>query len=207
MIWLLLVACVTPTQPTAPPRPVPLVVPDGPTSGPATTVSSPTTMTSVAAECPRIGPDRPDITVGPMFVCERTADGRPVFGGQVVHRSNATTAEDAVLAWVAGPTDREQAAGLQGWDLRPYPWFADSLTFRREGTTLVMEVGQWEPINNLSTSNGSSVFYTTLFGTVFSDPTVEEFILSILGHSCPVMIGESEWCFPIDWDDFADSLG
>jgi hypothetical protein len=70
-----------------------------------------------------------------------------------------------------------------------------------------MEVGQWEPIDNLSTSNGSAVFYTSLFGTVFSDPTVEQFELSILGESCPVFIGESEWCFPIDWNDFVASLG
>ena len=53
----------------------------------------------------------------------------------------------------------------------------------------------------------AAVFYTTLFGTVFSDPTVEQFELSILGNSCPVMIGESEWCFPIGWDDFTASLG
>lgn len=37
-----------------------------------------------------------------------------------------------------------------------------------------MDIGRWEPINNLSTSHGSAVFYTTLFGTVFSDPTVEQ---------------------------------
>ena len=41
----------------------------------------------------------------------------------------------------------------------------------------------------------------------FSDPTVEDFELSILGNSCPVTIGESEWCFPIDWDHFVASLG
>jgi hypothetical protein len=116
--------------------------------------------------------------------------------------------EEVVRAWLAGPTEEEQAAGLQGWDLRPYPWFVDSLTFRRPGTTtLVMEVGQWEPIDNLSTSNGSAVFYTTLFGTVFSDPSADHFELSISGESCPVMIGESEWCFSIDWDDFVAALG
>lgn len=88
-------------------------------------------------------------------------------------RSSVTSAEEAVRAWMEGPTEEEQEAGLQGWDLGPYPWFAHSLTFSREGTTLVMEVGQWEPINNLSTSNGTAVFLTSLFGTVFSDPTVE----------------------------------
>ena len=160
-----------------------------------------------SAECPSIGPARLEVGVGPLFVCELHTDEGPIYGGQLVPRPGVDTAEEAVRAWLAGPTDQEQAAGLQGWDLRPYPWFAESLTFHREGTTLVMEVGQWEPINNLSTSSGSAVFYTTLFGTVFSDPAVEQFELSILGNSCPVMIGESEWCFPIDWDGFVASLG
>jgi hypothetical protein len=148
-----------------------------------------------------------DTDVGPVFVCERVAAAELMYGGRLVPRSGVATAEDAVRAWLNGPTEQEQAAGLQGWDLRPHPWFEDSLAFRREGTTLFMELGQWEPINNLSTSNGSAVFYVSLFGTVFSDPTVEEFELSIIGSSCPVMIGESEWCFPIDWDDFVASLG
>ena len=175
-----------------------------PTTTQPTTTDDPTIDT---VDCPQMGPDRPKTAVGPVFLCQRPADGGPVYGGQLVSRPAVTTAEEAVRAWLAGPTEQEQAAGLQGWDLRPYPWFADSLSFRREGTTLVMEVGQWEPINNLSTSNGSAVFYITLFGTVFSDPTVEEFELSIIGNSCPVMLGESEWCFPIDWDDLVASLG
>jgi hypothetical protein len=148
-----------------------------------------------------------DTGVGPVFVCVQVVDGRGVYGGQLVPRPEVTNAEEAVRAWLAGPNEEEQKAGLQGWNLRPYPWFADSLTFRREGTTLVMELGQWEPINNLSTSDGSAVFYISLFGTVFSDPTVEQFELSIVGDSCPVVIGESEWCFPIGWNDFVASLG
>jgi hypothetical protein len=161
----------------------------------------------VLAECPPIGPERSDSGVGPVFVCELGTEGGSMYGGHLVSREGVTTAEEAVLAWLAGPSEGEQEAGLEGWDLRPYPWFADSMTFHREGKTLVMEVGQWEAIDNLSTSNGSAVFYTSLFGTVFSDPNVEQFELSILGKSCPVFIGESEWCFPIDWDDFVASLG
>jgi hypothetical protein len=124
-----------------------------------------------------------------------------------VARPDVSTAEEAIRAWLAGTTEDEQSAGLQGWDLRPYPWFADSMSFRREGTTLVMELEEWEPIDNLSTSTGSIVFYLTLFGTVFSDPTVDQFELVIRGENCPVMIGESEWCFPIEWHDFIRALG
>lgn len=95
----------------------------------------------------------------------------------------------------------QRSEGLQGWDFRQYPWFADALTVRREGATLIMELDHWEPIGNLSTSNGSGVFYTSLLATAFSDPTVEKFDLSIRGENCPVYIGDSEMCFPIMWDD------
>jgi hypothetical protein len=154
--------------------------------------------TFAETECATIGPERPK-GVGPVFMCGQL--GR----GQVVLRSGVTTAEQAVLAWLEGPTAEEQAAGLQGWDLREYRWFAESLTLRREGSTLIMELARWEPINNLSASSGLLVFYTTLLATVFSDPTVEAFELSILGNSCPVQIGEALWCFPITWDEFASS--
>jgi len=178
-------------------------------TAPVAVPSSTTTGDSMIdpGECRRIGPVRSETGVGPVFVCERPADGGPVYGGEIVSRPGVTTAEEAVRVWLAGPTEEEQSAGLQGWDLRPHPWFAESLAFHREDGTLVMEVGQWQPINNLSTSNGSAVFYISLFGTVFSDPTVDQLDLSILGEHCPVMIGESEWCFPIDWDDFVASLG
>lgn len=172
-------------------------------------VSSTTTMEEPTsnAECPSIDSNRQETSPGPLFLCEIHSDGELMFGGEVVARPGVSTAEDAVHAWLDGPTEEEESEGLQGWDLRPYTWFADSLSLRREGTTLVMELEEWEPINNLSTSNGSIVFYLTLFGTVFSDPTVEQFELVILGESCPVMIGESEWCFPIDWDEYIQALG
>jgi hypothetical protein len=176
----------------------------------ASQVSPTTTMeepSSEDVECPSIDRNRQATSPGPLYLCEIRTDGELMFGGQIVARPGVSSAEDAVSAWLGGPTEEEQSEGLQGWDLRPYAWFADSLSFRREGTTLVMELEEWEPINNLSTSNGSIVFYLTLFGTVFSDPTVDQFELVILGESCPVMIGESEWCFPIDWEDYIRALG
>ena len=156
--------------------------------------------------CREIGPDRVDTVFGPLFVCDRHSDSGPPYGGQVVVRSGVDNAEDAVLAWLAGPTKAEQEAGLQGWDLRPHAWFADSLTLSRDGPAFKMDIGEWRPINNLSTSNGTSIFYISLLGTVFSDPTVEQFELSIMGGSCPVFIGETEWCFPLDWHDFTASM-
>jgi hypothetical protein len=172
---------------------------------------SPTTatddMTPDAVECPSVDQDRQETTAGPFFLCEIRSGEELTFGGQIVARPDVSTAEDAIRAWLEGPTEDEQAAGLQGWDLRPNSWFANSMSFRRDGTALVMELEEWEPIDNLSTSNGAVVFYLTLFGTAFSDPTVDHFDLVIRGENCPVMIGEPEWCFPIDWDDFIQALG
>lgn len=161
-------------------------------------VAEHSTTAFAPTECSPIGPERPK-GIGPVFMCGQ------LDGGQVVFRSGVTSAEQAVLSWLEGPTAEEQAAGLQGWDLRDYPWFAESLTLRREGSTLIMELARWEPINNLSASSGLLVFYTTLLATVFSDPTIEAFELSILGDSCPVQIGEALWCFPITWNEFATS--
>jgi hypothetical protein len=173
--------------------------------GSPTTATEDTTADVVV--CPPVDQDRQETTSGPFFLCEIISDEGLKFGGQIVARPDVSTAEDAIRAWLAGPTEDEQSAGLQGWDLRPYLWFADSMSFRRDGTTLVMELGEWESIDNLSTSNGSIVFYLTLFGTAFSDPTVDQFDLVIRGENCPVMIGESEWCFPIDWEDYIRALG
>lgn len=181
------------------------------TSRPGPTTTVPTSMTEGElpidpALCPEIGPDRLYSAVGPLFVCDRQGE-RGGYGGQVVPRSDVANAEEAVVAWLAGPTEAEQEAGLQGWDLQPYPWLADSLTLSRDGSTIIMDVGEWMPINNLSTSNGSAVFLISLQGTVFSDPSVEQFEFSIMGENCPVFIGEPELCFLVSWDDFTGSIG
>ena len=151
------------------------------------------------SHCPTIGPDRNDVVIGPVFLCSNTSPAG--FGGRSVPRPGTDNAEAALLAWLDGPTEQERSEGLQGWNLQNHPWFADALTVRREGSTLIMELDQWEPIGNLSTSNGSAVFVTSLLATAFSDPTVEKFDLSIRGDNCPVYIGDAEMCFPIEWDD------
>jgi hypothetical protein len=69
-----------------------------------------------------------------------------------------------------------------------------------------MDLDDWEPVNNLSTSNGGQLFITTLTGTAFSDPSVDSFALSILGDSCP-QIGEGETCFPITRSQFLAQAG
>lgn len=151
------------------------------------------------SDCPTMGSERNDVVTGPVFVCSNTSPAG--FGGRSVPRPGVDNGEAALIAWLDGPTDQERSEGLQGWDFRQYPWFADALTVRREGATLIMELDHWEPIGNLSTSNGSGVFYTSLLATAFSDPTVEKFDLSIRGENCPVYIGDSEMCFPIMWED------
>src|SRR3970040_531991 len=95
--------------------------------------------TPEALECPSVDQNRQENTSVPVFMCGISSGQELTFGGQIVARPDVSTAEDAIRAWLAGPTEDEQSAGLQGWDLRPYPWFADSMSFRREGTTLVME--------------------------------------------------------------------
>ena len=168
---------------------------------PTTTTTTP--LTIITLECPAIGPERMLAVIGPVFTCSN--DSPTGLGGRAVERPGVNDAESAILAWVDGPTSQEQAAGLSGWDFREYPWFADSLTLRREGSTLTIDLARWEPINNFSTFNGTAVFITSLLATAFSDPTVEIVDLTILGNHCPVVLGEGEYCFPFSWDDFMAS--
>ena len=69
------------------------------------------------------------------------------------------------------------------------------------GDLLQMDLNHWEPVNNLSTSNGSQLFITTLIGTAFSDPSVDSFALSIFRDNCP-QIGDGATCFPITRSQF-----
>jgi len=161
--------------------------------------SVPTRAPEGPSDCPTIGPERNDVVTGPVFLCRN--DSLAGFGARSAPRPMVDSAQAALIAWAEGPTEQEASEGHLGWDLRNYPWFADALTVRREGSTLIMELDHWEPINNLSTTNGSIVFFTNLFATAFADPTVEEFDLSILGDNCPVFIGEFDFCFPITWED------
>jgi len=142
---------------------------------------------------------------GPLFVCQLTSAGSGFFGGWVFPREGVLTAEDALREWASGPTDEEALSGFEGWDFRPYPDVMESITLSRDGGTLDMEIGGLEHVNNLSTSHGSGVFFTSLFGTVFSDPSVDSFVLSVGGASCPLQILESEFCFPLTREDFANS--
>lgn len=139
---------------------------------------------------------------GVYLVCwghpSRVLDRPP---GHLFLRPGISTAEDAIREWLKGPTDEEAAAGYEGPVLTQYEWFMESLTLGRVGGLLVMEVAEWEPIAETSTSAASDIFFTTLFGTVFSDPTVERFTFSVRGSSCPVSIGESDLCFPISRED------
>jgi hypothetical protein len=121
--------------------------------------------------------------------------------GHLFFRDGVSTAEEAIVEWLKGPTDEEAAAGYDGPTLTQYEWLTESLTLRREGSQLFMEVSEWKPIFETSTSSTSFVFFWTLYGTVFSDPTVEEFSLVIMGDSCP-SIGESDLCYPISRHDY-----
>lgn len=80
-----------------------------------------------------------------------------------------------------------------------------SIAIWREDNILYLDIGEWEVVNNISTSHGSGVFFLSLFGTAFSDPTVEQFVFSVNGQSGPLQIQESEYCFPISWDDVVGS--
>lgn len=140
--------------------------------------------------------------VGPMFLCQ---DETGRFGSVYVDRPNATTAEEAITAWLEGPSALEQRAGVQGWQLSAdAPWMKDSTTFNRSNGLLTMRVSEWRAINNLSTTTGSYTFLTTLMGSAFSDPSVASFVLEIDGKSCPIQIGEGEWCFPLTREGFLE---
>lgn len=134
-----------------------------------------------------------DQSPGPFFVCSVTS-GPLITGGRVFERANIETAEEAIIEWANGPAAIELSLGYDGWNLARYEWFLPALSFTSDVDVLYMDLDHWEPINNLSTSYGSQVFITTLLGTVFSDSSVESFVLSILGDSCP-QIGEGEICF------------
>lgn len=144
---------------------------------------------------------------GPLFVCQLTRAGSGFFGGWVFPREGVLTAEDALREWASGPTEEEALSGFEGWDFRPFPAFMESIAISRDGGTLYMDIGGLEQVNNLSTSDGSGVFFTSLFGTVFSDPSIDSFVLSVGGGgaSCPLQILESEFCFPLTREDFVDS--
>ena len=117
------------------------------------------------------------------------------MGGRVFERGNVRTAEEAISEWAQGPTADERAVGYDGWNLAQYAWFLPAMSFSRDGDLLHMDLDDWEPVNNLSTSFGSQLFITTLIGTAFSDPSVDSFALSILGDSCP-QIGDGETLLP-----------
>lgn len=152
------------------------------------------------ASCPELEVERQSTDIaGPFFVCG-TEQG---FGGRVFSREGIDSAEEALLAWLHGPSPEERAAGYEGRDLTPYQEMTGSITINREGDILYMDIGEWETVGNMSTSHGSGVFFTSLFGTAFSDPTVKQFVLSVAGESCPLQILESTYCFPISWEDVA----
>ena len=144
-------------------------------------------------------------TPGPFFVCSITA-GPLITGGRVFERAEVGTAEEAIVEWAKGPTADESALGYGGWNLAQFEWFLPAVSFSRAEDVLIMDVDHWEPINNLSTSNGRQEFITTLLGTAFSDSSVESFVLVILGDSCP-QIGDGEICFPISRNQFLSGQG
>lgn len=121
------------------------------------------------------------------------------------NRESVSTVEEALSAWLEGPNPDEAAAGYIGGDLTDYPAVMAAVVVEREGTTLYMDFEHWEPMN-ISSSSANQTFVATLLGTAFSDPTVEWFWVSIRGDSCPVFIGEGEYCFPVDRAYFMDYL-
>lgn len=140
----------------------------------------------------------PNATPGVFLLCD-WVESR----GRVFPREGVTTAEEAVMAWTVGPTREELIAGWVGMSFVGVPWFAESIRFHREGGTLYMDFVHYEPINNLSTSTGSSIYMDTLLGTVFSDPTVDAFCVSLLYEdSMPC----TAWPGDIDYETFAEPL-
>lgn len=177
---------------------------DSTTATPGTSASS--TTEAAVPPCGE-GPLIAGFDQGPglYFACSASLGGVGVTAGRVFHREGVVTAEDALRQWLNGPTAEEVAAGFGGFDVTAeVPRVAQSVSFRREGVTLFMDFGYWEPIGNLSTSTAGANFIAGLLGTAFSDPTVEQFSVSITGDSCPVFIGEMEWCFPVTWEDFLE---
>ncbi|MCA1734640.1 MAG: hypothetical protein LC739_00555 [Actinobacteria bacterium] len=110
-------------------------------------------------------------------------------------RQGALTAEEALAAWTEGPKPDELAAGCGGRSDRLSSRHVSGV-IEREDTTLFMDFEHWEPMN-ISTSAANQVFMATLWGTAFSDPTIDWFWVSIRGTSCPVNTGEETHCFPM----------
>ena len=142
---------------------------------------------------------------GPFFLCRPFEGMGPTLGGKVFEREGGSNVEDAMVAWMAGPTSDELAGGYVGGDLTAYPAVMSGVVIEREATTVFMDFEHWEPMN-ISTSAANQLFVATLLGTAFSDPTVDWFWVSITGTSCPVFIGEEEHCFPMTRAQFIDYL-